>query len=102
MLIAYIDDFLKEKETPLVIVIDNAPTHTSNMFINKQLEWEKSGFEVFNLPAYSPKLNLIEHLWRFMKYEWIEFNAYDCWDNLVNYVEKIAVNFGTEYTINFV
>ena len=58
MVIAYIDDFLKEKEAPLAIVIDNAPIHTSKLFINKQLEWEKSGFEIFNLPTYSPKLNL--------------------------------------------
>jgi len=102
MVIAYMDNFLKDKEPPMAIVIDNAPIHTSNMFIKKQLEWKIAGFEVFNLPTYSPKLNLIEHLWRFMKYEWIEFSAYDCWNNLVNYVEKIAINFGTEYTINFV
>ena len=35
---------------------------------------------------YSPQLNLIEILWRFMKYEWIELNAYESWDSLVSYV----------------
>ena len=28
------------------------------------------------LPTYSPQLNSIEILWRFMKYEWIETEAY--------------------------
>ena len=41
------------------------------------LEWEGS--------SYSPQLNLIEILWRFMKYEWIELNAYESWDSLVSY-----------------
>ena len=100
--IAFIDNFLKEQAPPLTIVIDNAPIHTSKIFIDKQLEWSQKGFKIFHLPTYSPQLNLIEHLWRFMKYEWIEFSAYDCWDSLVSYVEEIAHNFGTKYTITFV
>jgi hypothetical protein len=28
------------------------------------------------LPPYSPELNLIEILWRFMKYYWLPFSAY--------------------------
>ncbi|WP_445305668.1 transposase [Microcoleus sp. herbarium2] len=27
---------------------------------------------LFELPSYSSELNLIEILWRFIKYEWIE------------------------------
>ncbi|MDR1339335.1 MAG: transposase, partial [Prevotellaceae bacterium] len=27
-------------------------------------------------PPYSPELNLIENLWRFIKYQWLPFNAY--------------------------
>ena len=51
--------------------------------------------------SYSPQLNLIEILWRFMKYEWIELNAYESWDSLVSYVEKILRDFGSNYVINF-
>ena len=36
-----------------------------------------------------------------MKYEWIEKEAYSSWKNLVEYVEKVLKDFGTEYTINF-
>jgi transposase len=30
---------------------------------------------------YSPELNLIEFLWRFMKYEWIEMSTYRSWQS---------------------
>ena len=36
-----------------------------------------------------------------MKYEWIEGQAYTSWQNLVDYVENVLINFGTKYTINF-
>jgi transposase len=40
-------------------------------------EWKKKNLEIFWLPAYSPKLNLIEILWKFIKYEWVEASAYE-------------------------
>jgi hypothetical protein len=46
-------------------------------------------------------LNMIEILWRFMKYEWIELWAYTSWTHMVEYVENILKKFGTEYKINF-
>jgi len=54
------------------------------------------------LPPYSPELNLIEILWRFIKYEWIEIDAYSCWKTFVASVEKILREFGQNYVINFV
>jgi len=46
--------------------------------------WEEKGFDIFYLPKYSPELNGIEILWRFIKYEWIELDAYKSWTHLVN------------------
>ncbi|MEG4294778.1 IS630 family transposase, partial [Microcoleus sp. C2C3] len=43
----------------------------------------------------------IEILWRFIKYEWIEINAYSSWPALVSCVEKILKEFGENYVINF-
>jgi len=100
-IIEYIDDFSKTIKEKTVIVIDNASVHTSKLFKAKLLTWKNRNLEIFYLPTYSPHLNLIEHLWRFMKYEWIDFIAYNCWTNLVEYVEKIVNNFGKLYTINF-
>jgi len=97
-----IDDFCKHLQGPTVIVTDNASIHTSEAFQAKIPGWEKKGLEIFYLPEYSPELNLIEILWRFMKYEWIEFWAYTSWDQLVAYVEGVIKNFGEKYKINFV
>ncbi len=57
---------------------------------------------IFQLPCYSPELNLIEILWRFIKYQWIEIDAYKSWTTFVASVEKILREFGTNYVINFV
>ena len=101
VIISYIDDFVAKIKKKTVLVLDNASVHKSRVFQEKTKDWMKNGLEIFYLPSYSPHLNPIEILWRFMKYEWIEFNAYDCFTNLVEYIEKIAVNFGILYTINF-
>jgi transposase len=64
-------------------------------------EWNERQIEIFQLPSYSPELNLIEILWRFMKYEWIEISAYKDWQSLVAFVEKVLREFGENYVINF-
>lgn len=71
-------------------------------FIDKLEEWQQKNLEIFWLPTYSPKLNLIEILWKFIKYEWIEIDAYENHLNLLKYLTKVLNNFGSEYVINFV
>lgn len=83
-------------------MLDNSSIHQNNLFWDKQEEWKKKGVEIFFLPSYSPHLNLIEILWRFIKYEWLESSAYDSYSSLEKAIEKIIINFGVEYTINFV
>ncbi len=102
VIITFIDDFARDLKERTVLAIDNASIHTSQAFKDKIPEWKTKNLEIFYLPKYSPELNLIEILWRFIKYEWIEFSAYKSWEDLVQYVEKTIVNFGTEYKINFV
>ena len=84
-----------------VVIIDNAPTHTSQEFEDHIEEWEEKGLFIKKLPTYSPELNLIEILWRFIKYHWLPFSAYLSFDNLVSEVEKILKGVGSEYRINF-
>ena len=97
-----IEHFFSEVEIPVVIVMDQASIHTSNEMYFQRQEWEERGITLFELPTYSPHLNLIEHLWKFMKYHWIEINAYRCWNSLVEYVERVLREFGDKYIINFV
>ena len=85
-----------------VIVVDQASIHTSDVVLDKIEEWTERGITIFKLPSYSPELNLIEILWRFIKYEWIEIEAYKSWETFVVSVETILREFGKKYVINFV
>ena len=101
VVIACLDKFSEKIEIETVLVIDNASIHTSNAFIDKQAEWKEKKLTIFFLPTYSPQLNIIEILWRFIKYSWLEPDAYISWNSLVSAVENIFKNFGEKYTINF-
>ena len=100
--IASIDDFINSISGNTVLVLDNASIHTSKKFKSKIPEWKKKGLEIFYLPKYSPELNLIEILWRFIKYDWLDFSAYNSWKNLVEQIENIIQCYGSKYKINFV
>jgi transposase len=102
VVIRCMDEFCATLQGPTVVVMDNASMHTSEAFQEQLSRWEKRGLEIFYLPEYAPELNLIEILWRFMKYEWIEFWAYNSWHHLVTYVEEVIKNFGDKYKIHFV
>jgi transposase len=99
--IGCIDLFSEKIKMETVLVIDNASIHTSNAFLEKQAEWEVKGLTIFFLPTYSPELNIIEILWRFIKYQWLEIDAYESWSSLVTAVENIFIKFGSEHIINF-
>ncbi len=60
-------------------------------------KWEEKGLFVKYLPPYSPELNPIEILRRFIKYLWLPFSAYTSFENLVEEVEKILRGVGSEY-----
>lgn len=100
-LIKYLDQFSENLKQKTVVVMDQSPVHTSEAVLQKLVEWESKNLEIFWLPPYSPKLNLIEILWKFMKYEWIQIEAYQNWKSLVKYVKDVLSKVGTEYVINF-
>lgn len=97
-----LEEWLKEKnEKPRVLVLDNARIHRSKKMQSKLDEWEERGFFIFNLPGYSPHLNIIEILWRKMKYEWLKPLDYLSFESLMRAIKKILSNLETEYKINF-
>ena len=101
VIIACIDTFFAVVERPTFIVVERASIHTSHAIFEKIEEGKERGLTIFELPTYSPKLNLIEILWRFIKYQWLEIDAYSSWQSLVSSVERILKEFGDNYVINF-
>ena len=111
IVIACIDNFYNQRQAQIeqqglaakvtYLIIDNAPIHTSKEFRANELRWEAQGLRIKRLPAYSPELNLIEILWRKMKYEWIGFDAYQSYKQLVEWVDEMLIGFGQKYIINF-
>jgi transposase len=101
MVIAFIDDFSKSMTMPTVIVLDNAPIHHSQEFEEQVECWEDNGLFVFYLPRYAPHLNLIETLWRKIKYEWLKQHHYIGSNFFFAGLEAILLGIGTTFSINF-
>jgi len=103
--ISIFDDFVEQlpKNSTTIVILDNAPTHTSKLFKAKIEEWGNKGLVLYFLPTYSPELNRIEILWRFMKYHWIEIKDYASTQTLENYVHRVLSSYGrvNEIEINF-
>ncbi|NTV00843.1 MAG: IS630 family transposase, partial [Methanoregulaceae archaeon] len=72
-----IDEFCKTLVNPTVVVMDNASVHKSSLFEAKISQWADQGLFFYFLPPYSPELNLIERLWRMIKYHWLPTSALD-------------------------
>jgi len=103
VVVACFDDFAKKLSKKTIVLIDNASTHTSNLFKDNITKWEKENLIIYNIPPYSPELNKIEILWRKIKYEWIDFSAYDSFGSLKNSLNNILANIGIDpdYHIDF-
>ena len=97
--IDFLDEFSRKIKKFTVVVLDNASIHTAKAVSEKLKEWEDRNLYLYYLPTYSPELNLIEMVWRKIKYEWLPFSAYESfkslWDNLTDMIPKI----GLEYNV---
>jgi len=56
---------------------------------------------IYFIPSYSPEFNLIEILWRFIKYRWLPLDAYASFSALKKHLNEILDNFGGKYMIKF-
>lgn len=86
---------------PTVVVLDNAPVHTAKLFQENIPTWQAKNIFPYFLPKYSPELNLIEILWRKMKYSWLPKQAYESFQSLTNAITQILQLFGNKYQIDF-
>ena len=89
VVIEIFDEFSLQITKPTVVVLDNASFHKSKKFKANIAKWSQRGLTIFYLPPYSPELNAIEILWKFMKYIWIDFTAFMSYENLKSYVQNI-------------
>jgi hypothetical protein len=87
---------------PCVVTLDNAPWHTSRDFRERVDSWGAQGVILHYLPPYCPELNLIEILWRKIKYDWLPLSCYTSYDNLKNAVLAVLSGVGSKYQISFV
>jgi hypothetical protein len=82
VVVASIDHFIPSLQRQTVLVMDNASI-------------------IVNIAPYSPELNIIEIVWRKIKYEWMPFSAYESFRNLKESLFDILANIGKSYTVNF-
>jgi transposase len=101
LIMAFLDDFAGQITQKTVVVLDNATIHHSEEFQDKIPQWAAQDLLIFYLPTFSPHLNLIETLWRKIKYEWLKPQYYQSWQTLCKAVEDILRKVGTSFKIDF-
>jgi len=87
--VACFDSFSLTLDKPTIVILDNASIHHSQRFESEIKKWEDRGLFLYYLPKYSPELNLIEILWKHIKYYWLPVVAYKCFVSLKAIVRTV-------------
>ena len=78
---------------PITVVLDNARYQHARVVVERANQWH---IELLFLPAYSPNLNLIERLWKFVKKECLNAKYYDSFDGFMTAIQNCLNKVGTE------
>lgn len=101
----FIFERLEELSTKLekltVVVLDNARIHHSQIIKERKKFWQARGLYLFYLPRYSPHLNIVEILWRKLKYEWLSPSDYLDKENLFYQIRLALISVGQDLFIKF-
>jgi transposase len=101
----FVFERLEELSTNLkkltVVVLDNARIHHSQIIKERLKVWQQRGLYIFYLPRYSPHLNIVEILWRKLKYEWLAPSDYLDKENLFYQIRLALTSVGQELFIKF-
>jgi transposase len=84
-----------------VVVLDNASAHSAKRVQERVGFWQERGLFLFYLPPYSPHLNIVEVLWRKLKYQWLRPQDYLETDTLFYQVRQALAAVGTLLNIHF-
>jgi len=79
---------------PITIILDNARYQKCQSVANKAKELN---IELLYLPPYSPNLNLIERLWRFVKKQVLYSRHYDRFDVFRNSINTCIGDLRTHF-----
>lgn len=101
ILAACLDDFATKITQKAIVVMDNASFHHADLIRDKIQEWKEKDLYIWFLPRYSPHLNLIETLWRKIKYEWLKPHHFTNWHSLNQALDEIFNGIGSKYRIEF-
>jgi len=101
VVVACFDAFSLTLNKPTFVILDNAPVHHSQFFTNEIEKWEDRGLFLYYLPPYSPELNIIEILWKHIKYYWLPSSAYKGFAFLREELNKVLMNIGKSHKIIF-
>jgi transposase len=86
---------------PTFVVLDNARIHTSRIIKERIKFWQRRGLYIFYLPRYSPHLNIVETLWRKLKYEWLSPLDYQSSEQLFYQIRLALTAVGENLFIRF-
>jgi transposase len=79
---------------PIKIILDNAAYQRCNLVKNHA---HKVGVELIFLPTYSPNLNLIERLWKFVKSEVLNAAYHGTFDDFKNSIDNCVSHTDKQY-----
>jgi len=82
---------------PVTLVLDNARYQKCQSVFDKA---DALGIELLYLPAYSPNLNLIERLWRFVKKQVLYSRHYDKFAAFKESIDNCLRDLGTRFKSN--
>lgn len=99
--IEQLENFSQALKTVTVVVLDNARVHTAKAVQERRGYWQERGLFLFYLPSYSPHLNIIEVLWRELKYRWLSADDYGCVEDLFYQVTLALMAVGVSLKIDF-
>jgi len=100
-ILAFFDTLAQTIKRKTVLVLDKATIHTAGIVKEKITQWKQKGLFLQYLPTAAPELNLIEILWRIIKYKWLTPDSYKSKNNLVSDLDTILGKIGAEYRVNY-
>ena len=100
-LVSFFNDFVMNLTKPTVVILDNAKIHHSKLFKSWIPYWQSKGLFFIYLPPYSPKLNIIEIMWRHIKLRWLKPEDYKDFETLQLKLQLTLLAIGKSISIKF-